>query len=121
MTIELEGMVFKARHGCLESERRVGNTFVVDFSCEAAGALQACASDRLEDTIDYSKIYDIVAREMAQPSDLLEHVAGRIVRGVAARFPELGEFSVRVSKAHPPVGGECGWARVTVKRSDLDI
>ena len=29
--MELNGMEFHAFHGCLESERREGNLFVVDF------------------------------------------------------------------------------------------
>lgn len=29
--IELTGMEFHAYHGCLESERTEGNTFIVDF------------------------------------------------------------------------------------------
>ena len=32
--IELEGMEFHAYHGCLEKERREGNTFLVDFHAE---------------------------------------------------------------------------------------
>lgn len=32
--IELEGMEFHAYHGCLEKERREGNTFIVDFHAE---------------------------------------------------------------------------------------
>lgn len=121
MKIELEGMVFKAFHGCLESERREGNTFEVDFSCEAPFALKATKSDRLEDTVDYSEIYDLIAAEMAVPSDLLEHVAGRIVRSIATHFAQIGDFTVRVSKACPPVNGECRWSRVILKRTDLGI
>ena len=30
-TIELEGMQFRAYHGCLETEKIAGNDFVVDF------------------------------------------------------------------------------------------
>ena len=121
MKIELEGMVFTANHGCLESERSEGNTFVVDFCCEAPFALKATRTDKLEDTVDYSEIYDLIAAEMAVPSNLLEHVAGRIVRSIAARFAQIGDFSVRVSKSCPPVDGECLWSRVTLKRTDLGI
>ena len=33
-TIELEGMEFKAYHGCLEHEKVKGNSFTVDFRGE---------------------------------------------------------------------------------------
>ena len=62
MTIELVGMEFHAFHGCLEEERRDGNTFVVDFRGKA-NLRKPAESDNLEDTIDYSKVYDIVAAD----------------------------------------------------------
>lgn len=108
-------MRFRAFHGCLESERREGNDFEVDVTLEADIA-RAAASDRLEDTLDYGRVYSIVSREMAVPSDLLEHVAGRILEAIEAEFPSLKGASVRVSKKNPPVGGECGWSRVTVRK-----
>lgn len=111
--IELEGMEFRSFHGCLEQERREGNDFMVDFRAEVEAG-PAERSDKLEDTLDYGAVYDIVAREMAVPSNLLENVAGRIVRAVAAAFPQLDRFSVRVSKRCPPVAGPAQWSRVTL-------
>ena len=52
---------------------------------------------------------------MAVPSDLLEHVAGRIVRAIAAEFPQFERFSIRISKHNPPVDGPVEWSRVTLK------
>ena len=64
-TIELTGMEFHAFHGCLESERKEGNTFVVDFRGKM-DAKKAAKTDDLSKTADYSKIYEIVAAEMAK-------------------------------------------------------
>jgi len=114
-TIELEGMEFHAYHGCLESEKINGNLFTVDVKGETEmGA--AAASDRLEDALDYGRIYDIVAREMAIRSDLLENVAGRILSALGNEIPELENTSVRVSKKNPPVSGVCAWSRITLKK-----
>lgn len=112
--MELNGMEFHAFHGCLERERREGNLFVVDFKgFYHLGA--AARSDRLEDAADYSVIYQLVAREMEQPSALLEHLASRIARAIRASFPEaFSKIEVRVSKLNPPVGGPCAWSRITV-------
>jgi dihydroneopterin aldolase len=110
--IELEGMEFKAYHGCLEQEKVRGNSFTVDFRGEL-DLSAAVLSDNLNDTLNYSEIYDIVAEEMSIPSELLENVAGRIVHGIEKRFPELISFSVRVSKKRPPVDGVAQWSRVT--------
>ncbi len=116
--IELEGMEFKAYHGCLPQEKVRGNNFIVDFRGEL-DLSAAAEGDNLEDTLNYADIYDIVSEEMSIPSELLENVAGRIVKSIAARFPQLESFSIRVSKSKPPVDGIVQWSRVTLfhKRS----
>ena len=111
--IELEGMEFKAYHGCLEQEKVRGNSFTVDFRGELD--LRAAAeSDNLNDTVNYADIYEIVSEEMSIPSELLENVAGRIVKAIETRYPQFVSFSVRVSKKRPPVDGIAQWSRVTL-------
>ena len=111
--IELEGMEFKAYHGCLEQEKIRGNSFTVDFRGEL-DLSAAAESDSLNDTLNYADIYEIVAYEMSIPSELLENVAGRIVKAIEKRFPELSSFPARVSKKKPPVDGVAQWSRVTL-------
>ena len=115
--LELEGMEFHSFHGVLEREKIAGNLFVVDFR----GVLDmraAAESDKLEDALNYAEIYDVIAAEMAVPSELLEHAAGRIVKVVAERFPQLESFSVRVSKRRPPVAGIVQWSRITLNHNN---
>lgn len=111
--IELEGMEFKAYHGCLEQEKVRGNQFVVDFEGEL-DLSAAAESDNLNDTLNYADIYEIVAYEMSIPSELLENVAGRIMKSIEKSYPQLVRFSVRVSKKRPPVEGITQWSRVTL-------
>ena len=111
--IELEGMEFKAYHGCLEQEKVRGNSLTVDFRGEM-DLKKASETDDLNDTVNYGEIYEIVADEMSMPSELLENVAGRIVREIERRFPQFISFSVRVSKKRPPVDGVTQWSRVTL-------
>ena len=112
-TIELEGMQFRDYHGCLETEKIAGNDFVVDFKgqVEMAAAIE---SDKLEDAVNYALIYNIVKEEMSKPSNLLEHVAGRIVKAIAAEFPQFVTFSVTVSKKRPPVDGIVQWSKISL-------
>ena len=111
--IELEGMEFKAYHGCLEQEKVRGNSFTVDFRGEL-DLSAAAESDNLNDTLNYADIYEIVAYEMSIPSELLENVAGRIMKAIEDKFPQLVSFSIRVSKKRPPVDGVAQWSRVTL-------
>lgn len=114
--IELEGMEFKAYHGCLEQEKVRGNSFTVDFRGEL-DLSAAAESDNLNDTLNYADIYEIVSYEMSIPSELLENVAGRIVKAIEQSYPQLLRFSVRVSKKRPPVDGITQWSRVTLTSS----
>ena len=111
--IELRGMEFHAFHGCLEQERREGNTFIVDleFVYDASGA---AADDDLQKAVDYGAVYEAVAAQMAQPSNLLENVAWRIREAVATAFPDVRDIRVRVSKKNPPVAGRVEWSSVEI-------
>ena len=118
-TIELTGMQFHAFHGCLPEEREKGNLFVVDFRCEY-DIFKASRTDCLEDTLDYGLGYDLIAAEMAVPSNLLEHVAGRIARAVREAYPGIKAFSVSVSKKNPPVPGRTEWSKVTIECDNIE-
>lgn len=99
--ISLNRLRFYAYHGVLEQERRVGNHYEV--SIEVCYPFErALVSDDLADTLDYSRLYSIVEQEMAVPSQLLEHVAGRIKAAVCAAFPQITGGTISVTKLHPP-------------------
>ena len=109
--ITLQAMKFYAYHGVLEQERRVGNTFVVDLTLTAP-LEKAVQSNQLEDTINYAEVYELTKQEMNIPSQLLEHVAGRICRALRHHFPQIEQIEIRVSKLNPPFGGDVHSASV---------
>lgn len=112
--LELEGMEFRANHGCGESEKKNGNRFTVDFMAEI-DVDRAAKTDSLDDTVDLAEIHALAAKEMVRPSNLIENVAARIVRAVEKRYPKLEHFSIRVSKQNPPLnGGRAEWSRITM-------
>ena len=114
--IELEEMRFYAYHGVSPQERKVGNHFVVTLRLTAP--LEAATrSDNLADTINYADVYDTVRTEMERPSRLLEHAAGRIVRSLKTRFPQLTAVEVKLSKRNPPFGGDLRAASVILQES----
>lgn len=110
-------MRFYAYHGVMKQEQAVGAEFEVsvwvdyDFS-------QAIESDTIEDTIDYSSICDIVRKEMAIPSRLLEHAAGRIAKAIYNTYHICREVKVRLAKVNPPMGIDCDGAGVEVVFSE---
>lgn len=104
-TIEIKGLKLQAFHGVLPQEHAVGNAYRIDLTIEA-GLAAAMKTDRLADTLDYAAAVKIVQEEMAIPSALLEHAAGRILRRVAATWPQARKADLRIAKQTPPVGGE---------------
>ncbi len=100
-TIELSGLKFRAYHGCLPREREEGRDYIVDIRISADLGRASC-SDNLADTINYADIYDIVKEEMAIASNLLEHVAGRILARIRALSAEIKGAAVSIEKINPP-------------------
>ena len=116
--IELRGLTFLAYHGVLPEERENGNTFVVDLVLDADISCAAC-TDELADTVNYAEVYEVVRREMAVPSLLLEHVCGRIATALLDEFSALQRVRVGVTKKNPPIegAGTCESAvRMTMER-----
>jgi dihydroneopterin aldolase len=110
----LEGMTFFGRHGALPAERDLGGRFGVDVVLEADLA-PAGRTDRLEDTVDYVRAYELV-REVVEgePCQLLEAVAERIA-GRLLQLERVERATVRVRK-RPPVQGEFNAFAVEVTR-----
>jgi dihydroneopterin aldolase len=107
----LHEVTFRGFHGVMPQERRVGALFTVTlrvgFDME-----RAMTSDSIDDTLNYAQLYDLVKREMAVPSKLLEHVAGRIVRTVEAAVPQATSIDLWLTKKNPPMGADCEGAGV---------
>lgn len=113
-TTYIKGMRLYARHGVMEQEGKTGAWFTVDVSVDTNGC-PAAESDRIGDALDYGALCAVVKQEMAVPSLLVEHVAGRIARAVLQRFAQASAVTVSVTKDNPPMGANCQGAGVTLK------
>lgn len=111
--ISLRNVRFHAFHGVLPQERQVGGDFLVTVRV-GYPLERAMETDHVGDTLDYSALYALVEKEMAEPSKLLEHVAGRIVKAVTASFPEATSVDLELTKLNPPMGADCDGAVVEV-------
>jgi len=103
--IILEGMEFFAYHGCFHEERIIGTQFMVDLELEV-DTTKAETSDQLKDIVNYMEVYGLVRHEMEQKSQLIEHVARRIIDALKASFPEVTSLQVKISKINPSLGGK---------------
>lgn len=113
--IYLEEMEFFAFHGCFKEEQLTGNRFVVYLVLET-DIEKASATDDINDTLNYQIAYQLVKKEMATTSHLLEHVSKRILDALFSKFTELEYARVKVSKMNPPMGGVMKCVSVEAER-----
>jgi dihydroneopterin aldolase len=97
-----------AYHGVFPEERAIGQEFVVDVEVmfPAAGMVIT-----LEQTIDYSRLLEIVRAVMAEPEPLLETVAMKIAGRVGEEFPQVTGINISIEKPAAPIttfGGRVG-------------
>ncbi|MDG5800520.1 dihydroneopterin aldolase [Marinilabiliaceae bacterium ANBcel2] len=104
-TIELEEMIFYAYHGCFKEEKVVGNRFIVNVSLQN-DITKAAESDRIEDALNYTEVYNTIKEEMIIKSNLLENVAERISERLMKEFDAIEYLKLKISKMNPPMGGQ---------------
>ena len=112
--VSLEGMEFYARHGYYEEERIIGNKYSVDLTLDV-DFTTAALDDRLEGTVNYETVYEIVQEVMSIDANLLEHLAGKMIKALKQRFTEVNLVEVKISKYNPPIKGLCKRAVVTLE------
>ena len=112
--IFLRNVRFHAFHGVLPQERQVGGDFLVNLRVDYPVG-KAMESDEVGDTLNYATLFDLVKREMQMPSQLLEHVAGRIAKAIMADFPSVTSIDLELTKLNPPMGADSDGAGIFLK------
>lgn len=102
-----------AHHGVLQQERVVGAYFTLNL-CIQTDFSRVLDTDDLADTISYADVFEVVKAEMAVPSQLLEHVAGRICQVLFDRFPAAEAIHLELLKENPPMGADCAGSGVSL-------
>jgi dihydroneopterin aldolase len=103
--ITLSRLRIYAYHGVFAEERALGNTFIISLRL-GYDVSRAAQTDLVSDTVSYAEVCDVVRAEMAIPSQLLEHVCGRIVRRLFADFPAVRSVDITLDKCRPPMDGD---------------
>ncbi len=83
----------------------IGSDYRVDLEV-TADLSKPAVSDQLSETVDYVHLNNIIKEEMTVRSNLLEHVAKRIIDRIFEEIEEVTEVEVEVSKINPPIGGD---------------
>ena len=113
--IRLGGMSFYGYHGVTAAEKETGRMFEVDCEIEVDLA-EAAHSDRLEDTVDYSKIYEVIRKTLEDRAfSLLEAIAGELATKLLDNFP-IYRVTLKVRKMSPPIACKIDYIEVEVTR-----
>jgi len=95
--ILLEGMSFQGRHGVRGAEREHPQEFRVDVEVDC-DLSEPGRTDRVEDTVDYTKVRAIAKDVIEGESHkLLESLAALIAERVL-QLPKVGGVAVRIAK-----------------------
>ncbi|MDE6576845.1 MAG: dihydroneopterin aldolase [Muribaculaceae bacterium] len=111
--ISLNNLLFHSRHGVFPQETIVGNVFVVDISVRIPFN-ESIAEDKLDSTVSYADIFEIISEEMNQPRKLLETVALSIKNRLLKAFPEIKGGKITICKSQPPIAHFSGNACVSL-------
>jgi dihydroneopterin aldolase len=96
--VELRGLSIYTHHGVTEAERELGQRLEIDVSFDVPDC-DAVLTDRVEDTIDYAEVADIVA---LAATDRSYRTLERLNHVIAERLMDrYGCESVRVRSAKP--------------------
>lgn len=102
VTIEVSGLSLYTHHGVSEAEREVGQRLLIDLRLDV-GEADATVTDRIEDTVDYGEVCQLVALIAQQRSyRTLERLCSAIADRLLSDFGLDGVW-VKASKPEPPI------------------
>jgi dihydroneopterin aldolase len=115
MEIEIEGLELMGFHGATPQEQKQGQRFLFDVWLVAHDA--GVRSDRLADTVDYTKVVACI-REISDSHrfNLIEALAAAIADTLVERF-EVSSVRVRVRKPEVQLDAPATYTAATIERS----
>jgi dihydroneopterin aldolase len=115
VTIEVSGLSLYTHFGVTAAEREVGQRLLVDLRLDV-GECDATVTDRVEDTVDYGQVCELV-NLVAQQREYrtLERFCTAVADRLVERY-ELNAVWVKAAKPEPPIVLNVGEVSVEVWR-----
>lgn len=103
ITVQLHQLLFHAYHGVHEEEKVLGNEYMVDCSIQFYESAEVIT--RIDETINYAVVYEVIKKRMSIPTQLLETVAMEIGNEIIRNYKDLKIIDITIRKMHPPIEG----------------
>jgi len=117
MDITLDNMIFYGYHGLHEAERTLGQRFAIDITIETDKSLDSKVK-QLEDTVDYTAIYNEVKKEVQHYKyHLLENLANKVLDRILSKFPLVMKAQIKIRKIAVPINGTLDHVEIKMDRS----
>ena len=102
VTVEIVGLSLYTHHGVTAAEREIGQRLVLDIRFDV-GEVDALVTDRVEDTVDYGEVCQVIALVAQQRSyKTLERLCAVIAERLSSQFG-AESVTVKASKPEPPI------------------
>jgi dihydroneopterin aldolase len=102
VTVEIVGLSLYTHHGVTAAEREIGQRLVLDVRFDI-GEPDALITDRVEDTVDYGEVCQVIALiAQARSYRTLERLCSVIAERLSSQFG-AESVTVKASKPEPPI------------------
>ncbi|MBL0358681.1 MAG: dihydroneopterin aldolase [Chitinophagaceae bacterium] len=113
LTIHLHNLKFFAFHGLYEEERKTGNNFEMDVDVVADIPV---VITKLEHTVDYAVVYQVIESRMKQPTALLETLVHDLAEKIHQHDKRIRSVSITIKKLSAPIKNFNGIVGVSYKK-----
>ena len=116
MKIRLNKMVFYGYHGTQPEERKLGQRYIADFELET-DSYNDVNIRNIEDTIDYTRVFDLIKDVMEKHSyHLMENCANQVLDTVMGSFENIIFSEIKIIKPSVPINGSLDSAEIVMHR-----
>ncbi len=111
LQVHLRQLKLYGYHGLDEGEDVLGGEYEVSLTTSYFPSHVPLVS--IDQTIDYTLLYNMVKQRMQRPTRLLETLATEIASEIFAKFSNVDEVVISIFKLHPPIKNFQGSVGVT--------
>lgn len=112
-TIHLDKLQFFAHHGWHDAEQLTGTSFEVSVNVH----IKIPRPEKLDQTLDYCRIYDMIRDKFSRPVKLLEGLADDILTEIGKSEINVKSADISIMKTNPPIAHFIGNVGVSLSKN----